>query len=221
MKYPSIGVFLGTLGWAVACGGSDEESKKSEGDGDGDESEAALEVATISFDLDQDRALSSLTDEEIRAACDEMAVVFRAADEGVACQIVAASEATTEACESSRDACLADPDDALQETTVRSAPAPVDCSIFEARLTAACDFPVSLLEDCVNALAQSVVPAAQAAHCENASEIEDVAEAHGLAVDHLNTDYASVCFELLQCEDLVGALLSGESPMGAGGASDE
>lgn len=216
MKKKRIGMLAAILGWAVACGAADDKSDESAGDGD--ESSAALHVSSIRFDLEGDRQLSSLTDEEIRNACDAMATVFVAADVGVACQIVAASEATTAECESHRDECLNDPEDALRQTTVRSTPAPLDCSIFEASLTEGCDYPVSLLEDCVNALAQSVVPAAQAIHCDEASEIEDVEQAHMTAVSSLNSEYASICFELLECEDLVGALLSGGSSMGVGGA---
>lgn len=222
MKNKSIAVFMGTLGWAVACGGTDEKSAPQGGDGDDDGgSGAALVVQEIAFDLDADRALSSLTDEEIRSACDEMAAVFVAADAGVACQIVAASEGTTDECENSRDACLKDPEDALQQTTVRSAPAPVDCSIFEASLVSGCDHSVSLLLDCVNALAHSVVPAAQANHCDEASSIADVEHAHELAVENLDTNYGSICFDLLECEALVGALLSDDNSMGVGGASEE
>lgn len=218
MKSTSVGLFLLTFGWAAACGGSEDASDPKSGDGDGDQAGATLEVDEIVFDLDGDRLLSTLTDEEIRSACDQMAEVFQAADEGVACQIVAAAEPSPEDCEEARDACLMDPKDALRTTTVRSAPAPVDCAIFEASLTAACDFPVSLLEDCVNALAQSVVPAAEAIACEEAAEIEDLEQSHQGAVENLNTDYASICFDLLECEDLVGALLSGEGSTGAGGA---
>lgn len=218
MRSTSFGLFFCALGWAVACGGSEDESEKSTGDGDGDHGDVVLEVDEIVFDLDADRSLSTLTDEEIRSACDQMADVFAEADVGVACQIVAAAEQTTDACERVRDECLDDPEDALLQTTVRSTPAPVDCSIFDASLTAECDFPVSLLEDCVNALAQSVVPAADAVRCEGAAEIEDFEESHQMAVENINTDYASICFDLLECEDLVGALLSGESSNGEGGA---
>lgn len=222
MKKKRIGVLIGTLWWAGACGAGDDESASPEGDGgnSGGESGVVLVVEEITFDLDSDRALSSLADSEIRSACDEMAAVFQAADAGVACQIVASSESTTAECESRRDECLEDPADALQQTTVRSTPAPVDCAIFEASLTEGCDYPVSLLEDCVNALAQSVVPAAQAIHCDEAAEIEDIEQAHATAVSNLNTDYASICFDLLECEDLVGALLSGESSTGVGGARE-
>ncbi len=214
MKATSAVLLFAVLGCFFGCGSDDEEA--SSGSGDGDASGPTFDVEQIEFDLDDERSLSSLTDEEIRGACESMAAVFEQADSGVSCRIVAAAEADARSCSSELEDCLEDPDEALEQTSVRSAPAPVDCTVFSAELTEDCDHPVSLLEDCVNALALSVVPAAEAVDCDKADQFQDVEEAHAEAALNQGTDFVSICFDLLECETLVEALLSPEN--GAGGA---
>lgn len=216
MKTASVVLLFGLLGCFAGCGSDEEESPAKSGDGDGDSVASTFEVEEIVFDLGGERSLTTLTDQEIRGACETMADVFDSADAGVACQIVAAAEADEDACEAKLQDCLQDPEDALEQTSVRSAPAPVDCSVFNVELTEECDHPVSLLEDCVNALAQSVVPAAEAVDCGNAAGFEDIDAAHAEAAMNKSPDFVSICIDLLECEALVGALLSDES--GAGGA---
>jgi hypothetical protein len=188
------------------------------GEGEEDSSDPALVVAKIEFDLDRDRLLSSLSDQEIQDACGVMARVIQIADEGVACQIVAAAEDSEKLCTTTRDACLESSTEALSQTTLRATPAPIDCDVFDSALTVGCDFPVSLLEDCANSLAQSVVPAAEAVDCSEASEISNLSAAEQLAAANKATDFVTVCLDLLACESLVGALLGGGSGPGDGGA---
>src|SRR5690606_27472165 len=106
---------------------------------------------------------------------------------------VAVTSESEASCATARDACLESPGDALAQTTLRAAPAPIDCEVFDSALTVGCDFPVSLLEDCANSLAQSVVPAAEAVHCSEASAILDIDAAQQLASSGKSTDFVTVC----------------------------
>jgi hypothetical protein len=211
MSSKSTSLFIVAALFTYACGSSSDDESKAPA--------AALVVEAIKFDLVGERLLSDLNDEEIQTACEEMAGIMRSADEGVACQIAAASSSESEGdCESERDTCLDAPTEALGWTGVSTSPAPIDCSKFEAALTTDCDYPVSTLEDCVNAMAQSVVPSAEAVSCSNAADIADLNGANEAATNAVNTDYINICLDLLACESLVGALLGGEMDPGAGGA---
>jgi len=144
-KRGAIAAFAASLAF---CGCDGDKGDDSGGPSD----EPALVVSEIEFDLDSERLLSSLSDQEIRDACELMAGVIQDADEGVACQIVAATEDSEESCTTARDTCLDNPDEAVAQTMVRAAPAPIDCEVFDSSLTAECDFPVSRLGSCANSL---------------------------------------------------------------------
>lgn len=171
-----------------------------------------IDIPTYSSGLDSSLILADLSDEQIVGACDRIVEVVTEADSEVSCRVVAAGEAeSADECGAAVGTCLDSPGDALAATTIRSTPAPIDCSEFNAELAAGCEHPVSLLEDCVNALATSVIPAAAAVSCDTASEWPDVKKAEMEAKANQGIDYVTVCFELLECEDLVSVLLgSGE-----------
>jgi hypothetical protein len=116
------------------------------------------------------------------------------------------------------ETCLEEPTAALSTTTVRTTPAPIDCALFDASLTASCDHTVATLEECANALAQSVVPAADAVRCETAMDFPDVEAADEAAKLEKGTDFAAICEPLLECGALVSALLTGSVSSGLGGA---
>lgn len=171
----------------------------------------AVDVPTFSSGLDPQRLLSSLDGDEISDACEQLFPVVTAADAELACRVVAAGESNTsdECAESVRD-CLPEPSSALSQTTLRSTPGPIDCEEFTADLVEECEFPVSLLEDCVNALAQGVVPGAEAVPCSDAAEFKDIAAAEQVASENRDTAYTEICFDLLECEALVSVLLGGK-----------
>ena len=212
MKYPRLFTTLAlfSAATAVACSSDEPEPTKRA---------ATLEIQEFSFDLDGDRLLSSLTDKEVGDACSGLAAAVNDADEQVSCQIVASGESSGQVeCETSLSDCRENPADVVAKTSVRSTPAPIDCSVFDASLTAGCDFPLTLLEDCVNAMAQSVVPAAEAVSCSSAGELADVGAADESAGLNRGYDFVVVCADLLECETLVSVLLdAGPSDTGAGG----
>lgn len=217
MNQKSNATFLSILLVCGACGGGDEGKDKQEQSPGQDE--PVLVVADVDFELDAERLLSSLTDAEIVSACEQMAEVMESGDVGVACQIDAAgSSDSKEACADAREACQDDPSGALSETTVRTTPAPINCEIFSASLTVGCEHTVGELETCATALAQSVVPAAEAVSCEEARDFASTEEANEAAKLAKATDFVGICEPLLECEALVGALLTGEAPSGLGGA---
>lgn len=195
----------------VACGSKDDPEA-------GDPS-TPLGVPTIDFAVMDDRLLSSLSDEEIVDACAVMADAMKIGDEGVSCRIQAAGTTSSLAeCNAAVETCLQDPAMALSNTAIRTTPAPIDCSSFDASLTTSCDHTVEKLEDCANALAESVVPAADAVRCESAADFSDVDAAEEAAKLEKGTAFADICAPLLECEALVSALLTGNVPSGLGGA---
>lgn len=198
---------------AVACG----DSEPSDGE---TKAESPIVLEEIQFDLAGDRLLSSLSDEEIVAACGKLAAGIESADEAIACRVVAVGEADdVDACVEAREDCLSAPGDAGSEVTISSSPAPISCSAFNAALTEGCDYPVSLLLDCANALADSVVPSGDAVSCENAGDFSSVTEANKAALDSQGIGFVEVCLDLVACEALVQALFEG-SETGAGGANN-
>lgn len=217
MSQKSNATLVSILFACVACNGGDDGNGEKEQDPT--KGGPALVLPDVEFQLEADRLLSSLTDEEIVSACEAMAGIMAAGDEGVACQIEASgSSDAQEECDDAREACLEDPTGALDQTSVRTTPAPINCEIFDATLTEGCQHTVGKLEDCANALAQSVVPAAQVVSCEEAGDFSSVQEANEAAKLAKATDFIAICEPLLQCEALVGALLTGEVPSGLGGA---
>ena len=170
-----------------------------------------IDVPSFSSGLDEKRMLSSLEDDEISDACDKLLPVITKADAELVCRVVAAGESTDPAtCERSVSGCLPEPVAALNKTMLRSTPGTIECEKFTGELVVGCEFPVSLLEDCVNALAQGVVPGAEAVTCGQAEEFEDLSAAEQAASENRDTSYTETCFELLECEALVDALLGGK-----------
>lgn len=168
----------------------------------------AIDVPTYESGLDGTLILKDLTDEQIVGACDRIVTTVEKADVEVSCRVFGAGDSDSEdTCEASVSSCLDSPEEALEATTIRSTPAPIDCSEFSAELAAGCEHPVSLLEDCVNALATSVIPSAEAVSCDTASDWPDVKTAEMEAKANQDISFTAVCFELLECEDLVAVLL--------------
>jgi hypothetical protein len=193
-----------------AVSGCSSSSSENDGDHPEDASGAALEIDEFSFDLDNQRLLSSLTDEEIGAACADLARTLTQAEELAACQIQAAA-ATNDAteCSSAVNSCLSDPSTALAESEVTATPAPIDCDAFNAELTADCDKSLAVLEVCINSLAQSLAPSRNALSCEGAAEVDSVEDANDLARANKGSGYVADCFALVSCDVLVSTLIGG------------
>ncbi len=200
--------FFGPL--LVGCSDSTSEDSQASDDSQIEE-EPAIDVPSFVSGLDEERMLSSLVDDEISAACDRLLSVVSTADTELACRVVAAGESRDQGtCVRSVSSCLSEPEAALNKTTLRSTPGAIECEKFTGELVAGCEFPVSLLEDCVNALAQGVVPGAEALSCGQAEKFEDLSAAEQAASENRDTTYTETCFELLECKALVDALLGGK-----------
>ncbi len=199
-------LFPAFLALGCGAGGGEDDS-----DGDGAPSgDKPIELQEITFDLDGDRMLSSLSDEEIVGACDELASGVVSADEQIACRVVAAGENDDPAaCAEAREVCLENPGAVRDSVTISASPAPINCSVFNAELTVGCDYPVSLLLACANALASSVISSGDAVSCQDAASFSSVEEANKAALDNQGVEFVGVCLELESCEALVQALISG------------
>lgn len=178
-----------------------------------------LSIPPLDFGLDEGRLLSSLSDEEIGQACQQMAATMAVGDEGIACRIQAVGESDSkEECVEAHDACIEDPATALASTTFRTTPAPIDCSIFSAELTIGCDHSVKTLQDCADGLANSVVSSAEVVTCDEPDAFSNMEDAESAAREAADFGYISICEPLLECETLVAALLTGMVPDGLGGS---
>jgi hypothetical protein len=202
----SILTYLSPVGFLfliIACSNSDPDESNEEA--------PPINVPAFSSGLDSNLLLSSLSSEQIASACEELSSVVTTADAEIACRVVAAGESLDAAeCNQLVSSCLLEPQAALAQTNLRSTPGAIDCTDFNQELVAGCDFPVSLLEACVNSLAESVVPAAESIPCSAAADFSSVEEAQDHANENRDTSFTEVCFDLLACEALVSVLLGGD-----------
>jgi len=216
-SYRNIPLVLCAL-FALHCASEGTKSGADEGPGT---SAGPFEVQKLTFGFDSSRLLSSLSEQELGVACENLSRVVTDADEKVSCQVVATGEhATTSACTDSLNDCIVSPNDVLSKTSIRSTPAAIDCSAFNTQLTGSCDVEAVALEECINAMASRVLPAAEAVSCANAETFSSVAGAEGTdkaAQLNAGTDYVIKCVGLLGCKELIAALTT-PNPSAMGGA---